>query len=556
MHIPAIRKTSSKELGLGGLHFWASMVAFLLGPVLFTVFVPSGFWERGLFSFAVSVVIFWGTGLLALGTAYRCLNRYALETRFCATVRHSVDTDLKELERDESSIVSEEIHPDRYLSEEMVASRTHDLLEKHYETAKAMRSDDAIARTIIDRELHPLRMSIRPFASLALRSGILMTFAGLLYALQPLATALREDGEFRNIPVGELMGGLTISFSTSIAGLAAALVIHFLVVGADSSFDRVVREMEDLSLRVRVLFARVRFGGDLTRTVDQLSDEINRHATELESHGVQFSKNIRIVVDQMRDDAAKTREVISAVSKTGEELSTFEENHRNQVDRLIEVSNNVKNFEEKWIVHFESILEKSDNSIQTHANKISDELGAQIGKLRKDLEIRSKEDRVALKETLSGMDEFMRGAVERIENLPDFDQKLDLKILSSTNEMNSNLDRLNAAANDGKERDIELIKLTGAIEGSLNRIEAALKPDNSAERELSKAVDMLSLAIQNFDRPHHQPEQGAFLRKLIKVALLVGLVIAGWVLYPTIKPLILDAVSREPTPHISLPDSF
>jgi hypothetical protein len=447
-HIEALRRygrqfwnASRTGLGESATFIYLAIGLIVALPVLFWWATPSGFWNEGSNAFLISLGIFLGPSTMALRSAVHCIKYYGSEMRYAKQIVTKVNRDLGVLDGDREAISPDDLTPNRYILAEMVDSRCHELVEKHYQTAKALRSDDGIAEQIIDRQLHPLRLGARPWSGIALRLGILMTFVGLLIGLQPIADSLR-DSTRQSIPLGELMAGLTISFATSIAGLSAALVIHLMVYASDRSFERLVALLDDLSLRLRILFSNARFGGNLTRTVDHLSEQIRKHAAELESHGVQVNKSVNSIIARMKGNATHTEQMIAAVARSQDQLASLETRHREHVQRLSEAADEIRSYEDRWLRHFESILEKSGETSRIQAETLAASVSKDLSGIQERFSASQTSDRNALGAAFVPLSEAAETARKAVEQFLSSDRGGGKELASAIRSLEQKLSQL------------------------------------------------------------------------------------------------------------------
>lgn len=409
------------RLGSGRL-LWVAALLLVFSPLAFWWIAPEGFWESGRHAFAGSMLIFWGLGFAALSVAWRCQANFDREAEIVGRVLREVDINHARLQSPSDAFSETDITIERYIlagEEKTLCAR---IVQEHHRTASAMRNDQGIARVLIDRELHPIRMRVRPYGNWALRAGILMTFIGLLVGMQPVADALKQGAS--EIPVGELMSGLTISFATSIAGLAAALVINLMVVHVDQSFDRLVTLLERLSQSLGTHFAYLRFGTDLTRTVDHLGQEINRHAVELEDHATQVGKSLKAVIDQMRTDAAHADGVISAVALSHEKLSNLEREHSAHVTRLAESAGNLRSYEEKWAAQMDQLLTRTNDAARAQNETLAKTVAADLDRVRQSLVADQKAGSEALIAAADKLRGYLEDATGQLQSRIDDDSTL------------------------------------------------------------------------------------------------------------------------------------
>ncbi|WP_298921803.1 methyl-accepting chemotaxis protein [uncultured Roseobacter sp.] len=397
--LPLILTVFRRDLGEGKIYFLVAAALTTLLPFLFVIQAPREFWYLGKGAFFVSLAIFLVFTLLSLYLAAVTLVKFAAEYRYAIAIFRLVRDDLQTLDGDDEALGSDDVRPPRYVPAEARNSICAKLVVKYYDTARALRSDDGIAKQVIEAELAGHRGNLRPLSGFALRIGILLTFFGLLFGLAPVGAALDEK-DITNIPIGQLLSGLTVSFASSIAGLAAALVIGIMGLAIENAFQKLRGAIEDLALALRQLFSRVRFGGDLSQTVDHLTSEMRNHAREMESHGVQVERTVTIASEAFRDHTTESARIMQAVARSTDDLSELSNRHRAQIDRIAEATNSLHGFEEKWADHFRKMLEDNATVARDHAADLANSLATDLGTIREAMVESMAEDRSQLSDTI------------------------------------------------------------------------------------------------------------------------------------------------------------
>ncbi|MEM8735284.1 MAG: hypothetical protein AAGG44_13720, partial [Planctomycetota bacterium] len=306
-----------------------TMIAVM--PLLFVIQAPADFWLEGTWPFIGSLAIFLFFTGVAFISAVNTLRKFDNEYRHAQRIYAAVQSDLRKLDNEKHDLRPGDTEPSHYIPADANGSACAKLVVKHYNTARALRSDDGIAAQVVEAELTSGRTSLRPLAGFALRIGILLTFIGLLRGLAPIGAAL-NSGDLAEIPVGKLLSGLTVSFSSSIAGLAAALVIGMMALTTEHGFKRLRTMIDDLALALRQLYSRVRFGGDLSKTVDHLTVEMRNHAREMESHGVQVERSVNEASRAFREHADESATIMRSIAQSNEDLVALEREHRAQIE--------------------------------------------------------------------------------------------------------------------------------------------------------------------------------------------------------------------------------
>ena len=328
----------------------------IAGPLLFAPVIPAELWKEGTFELLASFIIFVVPCVLSAAAAIKALDLYTQEQRALEVVLAKVNDDRRLMETRPDALDTVDISPTRYLprwSEKMVSERLVELLFKN---ARALRRDSDLTTQVFLRELTPPRTALRPWQTVALRLGILFTFIGLLFGLQPLATSM-TTGE--NLNTSALIQGLTISFATSIAGLSAALVIQFMIVAVDHRFTKLSTVLQTTWMDLGDLLSRMRFEGNLTVTVDRLNKMIVDHRDELAVHGRSVRDQVDRMVESTGTQGQRLQEVVENLATPFNELEALELRHRQQVDRLASAMSDVELYEENWTRQFTTLMEET-----------------------------------------------------------------------------------------------------------------------------------------------------------------------------------------------------
>lgn len=467
----AVRGDSLSVLGTDYVLFLAAagMVAAL--PLLFVWQSPSEFWNEGRWAFMGSLFIFLFFSVLALLVTFRTLKAYSREQSVAATVFARVKSDLAKLDADDESLRPSDIEPIHYIPNGAHETACAKLVEKHFDTARALRSDDGIAALVITNDLSFGRGSLRILSAFALRIGILLTFFGLLVGLAPIGAALESSEDLAEVPIGELLSGLTISFTSSIAGLAAALVIGVLLQATDRSFSSLRGTIDDLALALRQVYSRVRFGGDLSKTVDHLTDEMRNHAREMESHGVQVERSVNQASRAFREHAEESGKIMQGVARSTDDLVKLESQHRDAVAQISASVSSLGQFEKNWTGYVDTLVNRSSSSLKEHADSLTTSFTGHFDTLQEKIAETQASQREELQDVLTS-----------------------------------------------------LSKTTQSVSETLSTVSAA---QGTTDSEISKALLKLNASISSLEAQSKQSGTGWFLKLIVLLALVLG-VYLGW----------------------------
>lgn len=440
----AARSESLNVLGADYVLFLAAagMVAAL--PLLFVWQSPAEFWNEGRWAFIGSLFIFLFFSILALFVTFRTLLAYSREQSVAATVFARVKSDLAKLDADDEALRPSDIEPVHYIPNGEKESASAKLVEKHFDTARALRSDDGIAALVITNDLSFGRGSLRILSAFALRIGILLTFFGLLVGLAPIGAALESSEDLAEVPIGELLSGLTISFTSSIAGLAAALVIGVLLQATERSFSRLRGTIDDLALALRQVYSRVRFGGDLSKTVDHLTEEMRNHAREMESHGVQVERSVDQAARAFREHAEESGRIMQGVARSTDDLVQLESQHRDAVAQISESVSSLGQFEKNWTGYVDTLVNRSSSSLKEHADTLTTSFTGHFDTLQKKIAETQASQTEEMQDVLTSLSKTTQSVSETLSSVSASQSSTDSEISRALMKLNTSINGLEA----------------------------------------------------------------------------------------------------------------
>ncbi|MBI3650081.1 MAG: hypothetical protein HY231_03445 [Acidobacteria bacterium] len=142
--------------------------------------------------------------------------------------------------------------------------------------------------------------------------GILGTFVGMILALQAVDwDSIKTDDGFLSVLKG-MFDALFVSFSASLAGLEAAVILGFLLLALRSKQQDYFKAMENVVLTMLSL-ARNAINKDdflsefsqINVTVSDLSDRVNEQTKELSDRMIRVQSQIKVQTDQIDQGITK-----------------------------------------------------------------------------------------------------------------------------------------------------------------------------------------------------------------------------------------------------------
>lgn len=373
-------------------------------------------------------------------------------------------------------ITRSEREPDYYLGGEGGGSGNETIaslmVQQLCKNAEEMRRDSDLTSQVFIRSLFPLKSAVQIPQQVALRIGILFTFAGLLIGLEPVANMFQGTADTRQA-IGELISGLTIAFGTSISGLMAALMIQILVNLVDHEYGRTSQQLESAWMDLGHVLSFVRLEGDLPANVDRLSEEINNHREDVNIH----TRNLIEQVDRILTDNEKQRESVSYMQQTVSENESL-------IRKLV-------NAHEEHLTEFRSFLQEF--------RQLDSRLSNSLSKVVNDSEIRGQERNELLsgelKSSIEKFDESIRKHLQSLQTT--FIEKLPglLQQELSAKDLNTSVEKLNEQLSLQHNEQLTLMTKLGE--------EVNVPIDNSQLNEtlslLNQNMNELRTFLQNHD---------------------------------------------------------
>lgn len=166
----------------------------------------------------------------------------------------------------------------------------------------------------------------------ALQLGILGTFIGLVLALVRLRPG--TEGGFEIGEVGSLIASLDVAFTTSIAGIAVAVLLGLMLMGLRGKQESYFRAMEEATLSVTSL-ARNAINkdeylaqlGEVQVAINQLGDRILAQSNQTGAQTEVLQRGVRRLVETKS-------QLDGFLNRLGEEQSAFVAEMKEVYDRL------------------------------------------------------------------------------------------------------------------------------------------------------------------------------------------------------------------------------
>lgn len=212
---------------------------------------------------------------------------------------------------------------------------------------------------IVDRVLGDITShaaGLRDAQQLAVRAGILCTFIGIVLALTQVGGVIGA-GQLSEAAVQNSMNlivsSLGLAFSTSIAGLAASILLQLMANAMRQAENKVIGELELQAARVQLVCRRVSedtpLGTDIAALRTVLADHtdfMRRQETDLIAISSRFG-----------DALSRTEHVlaapIAAMEQTGRRLTDLLAAQSEAVGSLERMTASVADLEERVAAHFE-----------------------------------------------------------------------------------------------------------------------------------------------------------------------------------------------------------
>lgn len=435
----AARKGAIGALGADYAVFLAAAGMVVIFPFLFVWQSPSEFWEEGRWTFVGSLAIFLFFSSLGLFVAFKAMFTHNREFRVAAKIFAKVKSDLAKLDGDKDVLKPADIEPSHYVPEGDRDTACAKLVEKHFDAASSLRSDDGIAALVIANDLNIGRGTLGTLSAFALRVGILLTFFGLLVGLAPIGSALETSEKLAEVPIGKLLSGLTISFTSSIAGLSAALVIGVLLQATNRSFFRLKSSIDDLALALRQVYSKVRFGGDISKTVDHLTKKMQNHAREMDSHGVQVERSVNQASRAFQEHAKESGRIMSDVARSTEDLISISSEHKDAISRVSETIATLSQFEAKWTDHVDNLINKSSASLKEHSDALTTSFVSNFDSIQTTLVEQQKSDREELQNALNSLADVTKTVSKTLDSVSAAQKGKDEKISKALLELDASI---------------------------------------------------------------------------------------------------------------------
>jgi methyl-accepting chemotaxis protein len=180
--------------------------------------------------------------------------------------------------------------------------------------------------------------SLKSWQLVAIRLGILGTFAGLLVILGGLAGKLAKQGGLNDPKelfslVESMTDQLSLAFGTSVAGLGAALFLQVeLELVIKRAEARIARNLEVAVIEVQGACSRGTLSTSLLHGVDALNKSINRHAEQISSQ----RESLRKGMDDLKAEIGEERKGIASRLEALSQLISLIRNEVNATGELRE----------------------------------------------------------------------------------------------------------------------------------------------------------------------------------------------------------------------------
>lgn len=402
--------------------------------------------------------------------------------------------------------------------------------------------------SIIDRNL-----SIRTFNSLPnilTGLGILGTFMGLAAGIAVAQEGLGQDDiDLMQGALGNLLGGASLAFITSVVGLGLSLIfltIERLVLGnLNGKLREFVQELESLVVRVtpeRILTEQLaqlsdqsnqlkrfntelafqiadaldeKVAGRLTPALDRLIESVNELRDQQAAAG---QETIQALVEEFRramsgstmaefDQIASTlQRVDEALSRTAEEFKRRETSvHESMTGLLEKISENLSQNSERIQSDMESSLNEIMKAVQASMTELQE--GLKRGREEADQAIRNASERASaeMQRTLTGTAETMTvAAAELAARIESAGNSLSSNIMNSATGLDVQLRELRSHAE-------AVTQLSSSVQEAASDLTEATRGNESLIQRLGELDVVLRATAEGIKRGSQSTEDGVRL---------------------------------------------
>lgn len=205
---------------------------------------------------------------------------------------------------------------------------------------------------------------LREVQTSAIRLGILFTFVGLIGAMEPVtrlfglgAAAPPSPSEIGNL-MREVVGSLGLAFGTSIAGLAAALAITWLIADLRRREDALLVQVQDVAQGLQFVLRNSAMPSSVNKMFDDHVKHLAEHTLAMKDHALNVSEAQRALKSQLEAQDTAIQTFITDLKAGRNALSDVVRTQQDEVARLGQAYRDLVGAEDRIAQGLEAALQK------------------------------------------------------------------------------------------------------------------------------------------------------------------------------------------------------
>ncbi len=273
---------------------------------------------------------------------------------------------------------------------------------KELATTAAVKMADAIRIDAAGRRFDPVNLvvervsgnvtnhalGLRDAQQMGVRLGILGTFIGIVGSLAnvgPLMQAAGLQNTAIQNSIGTIVDSLGAAFATSIAGLAASIVLQVLAGIMRTEETNIIEALERVAGLVQIICRRASEDTPLGADISALRTVLGEHNVLIRSQG----KEMEAVSSRFGDALARTENTLAqpirALEDTGRQLTGVFERQKVQLQELERITTMVADLETRVAGHFEDAAKRSAETHRRALEELTTTLRDSTTALREDV---------------------------------------------------------------------------------------------------------------------------------------------------------------------------
>lgn len=242
---------------------------------------------------------------------------------------------------------------------------------------------------------------ISTIQTLALRTGILGTFIGLILSLRRVQEVfLLRGSQFDThsaielekfmSEIGDLMRevveGLTLAFGTSISGIAAAILISFIAAAARWREDLLTGKIHDVASKAQRLFRETSsFNEALAQTVEELNESLKDNLSTLADVRADIYQHGENLQTAAKTVASGLSEPVQLFAEQTENIKAMLTASRDAAQNSARIAEQMQSIETATIGRMENLNRSLEKSISQSAQTLQTALDADRTALHSEL---------------------------------------------------------------------------------------------------------------------------------------------------------------------------